>query len=358
MTDVVLLTGAGGYLGSRLARRYLDRGDVELVLPVRSEERRDEIAADLAAPASRVTFVACDLESPDCFSVLDGTHLRRVTAIVHAAAVTRFNVEHSLAVRTNVSGTAQLLALARRCERLESFDQVSSVYATGLQDGLLTETLSDEAPEFANVYEESKWKAEQLVAECDDLPWRILRVATVLADDDSGMVSRYNAVHDTLKLYFYGLLSLLPGRADTPLHLVTADFVVDAIVGLGSAKAPGGVYHLAHSRSQAVCLARLIDVAFDRFSDADDFCRKRILRPMLADEDSFTLLVDGVSPVAGGLVTSGLGDVAPFARQLYVRKDVDNSCLRAALPSYRTPDITELVSRTCEHLVTTRWGRR
>lgn len=358
MTDVVLLTGASGYLGRRLAHRFLDTSDVQLVLPVRSKERREEVVTDLGPGAARVEFVECDLESPDAFRFLNAEHLRRVTSIVHAAAVTRFNVERSLGLATNVAGTAQVLEVARRCDALESFDYLSTVYATGLQDGLLPETVNDKAPRFTNTYEESKWMAEQLVAECDDLPWRILRVSTVLADDDTGAVSQYNAVHDTLKLYFYGLLSLLPGRADTPLYFVTGDFVTDAIVALGRAHAPRGVYHLAHSRQEAVCLDQLIDLAFDAFSQADDFRRKRILRPLLADEESFTLLVEGVSPIAGGLVRSALGDVAPFARQLYVSKDVDNSRLREALPSHRFPDTPELVSRTCEHLVTTRWGRR
>ena len=105
-------------------------------------------------------------------------------------------------------------------------------------------------------------------------------------------------------------------------------------------------------------LEELIDLAFAEFSKDESFRRKRILQPLLTDEKSFSLLVDGMAPVAGSLVSSALRDVSPFARQLYVNKDLDNTRLREALESYQPPDTSELVTRTCNHLVSTRWGRR
>lgn len=356
--SLVLLTGASGYLGRRVAHRYLEQSDVRLLLLVRTAQSRDEIVRDLGPLAARVEFVLGDLEAPECFADLARPTRRAITSIIHSAAVTRFNVDRSLAFRTNVDGTAQVLELARDCRALEAFGHVSSVYATGLRDGPVREELVHDGLDFANAYEESKCAAEQVVAAADDLPWRILRVATVLADDESGVVTQYNAVHDSLKLCFYGLLSLLPGRPGTPLYFVTGEFVTDAIVELMSPSVPGGIYHLAHERENAVTLSRFIDLAFTQFSAADDFRRKRILPPLLADRDSFSLLVDGISPIAGGLVTSALRDVAPYAPQLYVWKDLDNTRLRGALSSYTAPDPDQLVSDTCRHLVGTRWRRR
>jgi len=360
VTDgVALITGAGGYLGGRLARHYLDTSDLELVLPVRSAARGDEIRATLGPlVANRVRCIPGDLEGPEPFSDLDGPWRARVTSVVHSAAVTRFNVDRDLATRVNVDGTAAVVALARKCPRLESFAQVSTVYATGLHQGPIREEPADDTAGFANAYEWSKWAGEQLVIAADDLPWRILRVSTVIADDDTGVVTQYNAFHETLKLCFYGLLSLLPGRGDTPLYLVSGQFVVDAISRLTHPSSAGGIYHVSHDRAGALTLEEVLNLVFAQFECAEEFSKKRIMRPLLADEESFDLLVEGITPMAGSLVTQALNNVTPFARQLYVDKDLDNSRLRAALDDHTCPDPGALVADSCRHLVRTRWGRR
>lgn len=358
VAGVVLITGAGGYLGGRLARHYLDTTDLDLILAIRTDARRLQIEAGLGPVESRVTFVTADLEGPDPFAGVDEVDRNRITGIVHAAAVTRFNVDRDLARRVNVEGTAHVLALARGCPGLESFAQVSTVYATGLREGLIREDPADRAAGFANAYEWSKWAGEALVVEADDLPWRILRVGTVIADDDTGAVTQYNAFHETLKLCFYGLLSLLPGRGDTPLYLVSGRFAVDALAQLAGPAGGDGIYHVSTDRAGALTLDDLLSIVFEQFQAAEDFRKKRIMRPLLADQESFELMVDGVSPMAGSLVTQALHNVAPFARQLYVNKDLDNTRLRHALGSYAPTDAAALVADTCRQLLDTRWGRR
>ncbi|HVM04183.1 MAG TPA: SDR family oxidoreductase [Acidimicrobiales bacterium] len=349
---VVLVTGANGHLARLLVRRYLDAG-ATVVATARGE------AVEAVARGLGVPTLAADLDHDDPFAAVDDGWRRRITTVVHAAAVTRFNVDRHVARRVNVDGTGKALELARACPALESFGHVSTVYATGLRAGPILEQPYDDAPGFANAYEESKWAAEALVVAADDVPWRVLRVATVVADDATGTVTRYNAVHETLKLWFYGLLSLVPGRGDTPLYLVTGRFVADAVARLTDPAVEGGVYHVAHDRSESLTLDRFLDVAAAEFASVEEFARKRILRPLLADEQSFELLVDGVTPFAGGLVTSALGNVMPFARQLYVDKQVDNARLRAALGDrYEAPDPAALVAATCARLAATRWGRR
>jgi nucleoside-diphosphate-sugar epimerase len=349
---VVLVTGGNGYLGRLLVRRYLDGGAT--VVATARGQAAGAVARDLGVPV-----VAADLGDDEPFAAVDDAWRRRITTVVHAAAVTRFNVDGDVAQRVNVEGTQKALELARTCPALESFAHVSTVYATGLRAGPVLEQPYDDTPGFANAYERSKAAAEALVVAAEDVPWRILRVATVVADDDNGTVTQYNAVHETLKLWFYGLLSLVPGRGDTPLYLVTGRFVADAVARLTDPAVDGGVYHVAHDRSESLTLDRFLDVASAQFGRVEEFARKRILRPLLADEDSFALLVDGVTPFAGGLVTSALDNVMPFARQLYVNKELDNTRLRAALGAgYAAPDAAALVAATCARLAATRWGRR
>ncbi len=368
---VVFITGASGYLGRRLARRYLKDG-CDVLLAVRGTDGRELLERELGAEvepartwtggtstaAGRVSFVTVDLDAEDPFGTVDDKWRRRITRIVHGAAVTRFNVEPDVARRINVEGTRHALELARSCPSLDSFGQLSTVYSTGLRPGPIAEERYDDSSGFANAYEWSKWAGEQLVLDADDLPWRLLRVATVVADDDNGTVTQYNAFHETLKLWFYGLLSLIPGRNDTPLYFVTGAFATGSVARLMEPGSPGGIYHVAHDRQESLTLDELLDIAHDQFSAVDDFAKKRILRPLLADEESFELLVQGVTSFAGSLVTQALANVMPFARQLYVSKELDNTRLRSALGDYRAPDPTALVAATCAQLVATRWGRR
>ena len=336
MAGTAVITGASGYLGGLLVDRYRASGW--------------EVVA--------LTRTTADLTAPDPFSGIGPEVRARVTAVVHAGAVTRFDVEPELARSVNVEGTEKVVAFARTCPRLESFGLLSTVYATGLRAGTVAEEVDDDPPGFANAYERSKWEAEQVVAEAgrDDLPSRILRVATVIADDPSGRVSQHNAFHETLKLWFHGLLPLVPGNPATPLYLLTGDFVVEAVAALMQPE-HRGVFHVAHDAGHSLTLEQAVDVVAQTFEAVESFRRRRVLRPLLGDEEAFELLASGVGSFGGGMVRQALESVVPFARQLFVVKQLDNSRLRRALGSYAPPDPVDLVRRTCDHLIATRWGR-
>ncbi|HVF14172.1 MAG TPA: SDR family oxidoreductase [Acidimicrobiales bacterium] len=335
-TGTVLVTGAGGYVGSLLVRHYRDLG------------------VDVVAHGRTMG----DLADADPFTAVTAEQRDGITHIVHSGAITRFDVERDTARTVNVEGTEKVLDFARSCPRLESFGMVSTVYSTGLRAGPIEERAYDDEAGFANDYEWSKWEAERLVATADDLPWRILRVATVIADDDSGCVTQYNAFHETLKLWFHGLLPLVPGDADTVLYLVTGDFVTSAIVTLMDLVGAAGVYHVAHAAERSLTLAQALDVVSEAFEAVESFRRRRVLRPLLGDRETFDLLASGVGAFGGGLVRQSLGSVVPFARQLFVAKQVDNARLRHALgDAYQAPDPAELVRRTCEALIGSKWGR-
>jgi len=349
-----LITGANGYLGRLLARRYMDSTDRALVLCVRDASG----AGSVEASDGRVRLLVGDLSTHAPFAGVDRQLRDRIVEIVHCAALTRFDLEAGPAQLVNVHGTEQVLRLATQCPNLESLGLISTIYASGLRAGRILEQAYDGTTGFANLYEWSKWAAEELLlTRYAGLPARILRLATVIADDDTGTVTQHNAFHTTLKLYFHGLLSLIPGRPTTPLYFVTGDFVAGAALELVDPRRPNGIYHVTHSLADSLTLDETISVAFEAFGWAEEFRRKRILRPLTVDHESFELLAAGMTSLSGGLVGRALSTVAPFARQLYVTKELDNTQMRAALSAYHAPDPELLVRRTCESLVRSRWGK-
>lgn len=361
-SDAILITGADGYIGMALAIRCLQVRCNPVILWVHArngcelEAKHKRLAPLLTRFGRRVQLGWGDLENEN---PLAHVNPRAVGTIIHAAAVTRFNVDRETAARVNVGGTEKLLEFAERCPRLAQFALVSSLYSSGLRTGSIEELPLAPGPGFANYYEQSKWEAEALLS-CGrfaDLPWQIFRLATVIADDGSGKVTQHNALHNTLKLIYYGLVSLIPGDPDTLVYLVTRRFVVDTICDLMNIGAMRSVYHVTHNYREVLTLDELIDAAYCVFSRHEAFRHRRILKPILADQDSFNLLAEGMCAFGGGVVNQAIASMAPFAKQLVAPKQFSNQRLKTAIPDYLAPDARELVTNACDYLARTRWGR-
>jgi len=358
----ILITGAGGYLGSRMAAHLLALGKQPVILWLHADNRSELgkksrlLLKSLGPVADGAEVRGGDLLAAEPFADVDAS---KVGAIVHCAAVTRFNVEENVARSINVEGAVKLYEFATGCNNLKQIGLLSSIYACGLGDGVIMEkTLSDE-PEFSNYYEWSKWESERrLRADFDTLPWRVLRVATIVAENARGSVQQYNAFHNTLKLLFYGLISLIPGDRESPLYFITADFAVNAISNILERGEDKGIYHICHTPDESMTLGNLIETAFARFSMDEDFRERRILKPLFCDEASFRMLADGVGSFGGDVVREGLGSIVPFAPQLFSTKSFDNRRLKETMDHYAAPDARELVSNACDYLASTRWGRR
>jgi nucleoside-diphosphate-sugar epimerase len=367
VTGRTLITGADGYLGRLIAARLLAETDDRLVLTVRAADqaeldtKRAALACDLAAPGDldapggRVDIVAADLRTGDPFAALDPA---AVTGIVHVAALTAFNVERAPAREVNVEGTARLVDFARRCPKLERLLALSTLFSAGRRVGSVEEAPLGGAPGYVNHYEWSKAEGEShLLGAGADLPVSIARLATIVADDDSGAVTQQNAFHNTLKLFFYGLLSLMPGERATPLYLATADFTSRGVARLLRPEVPGGVYHLAPAPSETATAGDLIDLAFDVFELDPGFRRRRLLRPRFCDIESFRDLVGAARALSNSPMRQALESVAPFAEQMFLPKEFQNGRLREAWPGYAVPPPRLLAEATCRELVRTRWGR-
>jgi nucleoside-diphosphate-sugar epimerase len=360
MSGRLLITGASGYIGSRLAERYLTTTDGQVVLwshaseSARAQARRARLQERFAGSFDRVAFATGDLTGDAPFASVDASS---ITEIVHGGALTQFNIDAEAADVTNRAGSEQVFAFATGCPRLRHIAYLGTVYSTGLKSGSIAEAVPTVEPAFANHYEASKHRAERaLVERFDALPWTILRLATVIADDESGEVNQVNAFHNTLQLLRYGLLPLLPGEPGTPLYFVTGRFLVESILAVLQREGRREVWNLCHDRDAMPTIQTLLDIAFDTFAENAEFRARRLLRPPYADYPTFQSLLAGLDGIGNPITAQAIRSVTPFAPQLYVTKTIVNDRVRA-LNGGRAPDMAVLLSQTCRSFLRTRPGR-
>ncbi|MBW4531230.1 MAG: AMP-binding protein [Aphanothece saxicola GSE-SYN-MK-01-06B] len=194
----VLLTGANGFLGGRVALAWLERlasTGGQLVCLVRSSQAqsaRERLDARFAhldpATAARwrtlaerhLEVVAGDISAP-CLGLDAATYDRLahgIEAIGHCAALVNHRLDYRHLRRPNVIGTAEIVRLALT-HRRKSIDMVSTIGVASLPERLRLDG------SYANGYIASKWACEQLLHSTHattGLPIRILRSGLVLPD--------------------------------------------------------------------------------------------------------------------------------------------------------------------------------
>jgi FlaA1/EpsC-like NDP-sugar epimerase len=128
----VLITGAGGSIGSELCRQVLQCGPAELVVLGHGENSIFEIENELkrhaveVAPGCKITAAIADLRMPDRLRVV--LNLHRPQIVFHAAAhkhVPLMELNPTEAVANNVIGTRNLLDACRQIG-VEHFVMIST----------------------------------------------------------------------------------------------------------------------------------------------------------------------------------------------------------------------------------------
>ncbi|MCL2641217.1 MAG: GDP-mannose 4,6-dehydratase [Phycisphaerales bacterium] len=131
-----LITGAAGFVGSRLARTLLDRGEEVVGFdnfdPYYDRVHKDRHLRDLL-PNKNFTFIEADLRDVDAMACIFQRH--QPEAVVHLAAMAavRYSAKHPLVYgHVNVQGTMNLLDAGRLCDLRIRFVIAStgSVYGT------------------------------------------------------------------------------------------------------------------------------------------------------------------------------------------------------------------------------------
>ena len=254
--EVVLLTGYPSFLAREMCqelvrsdRRTLVHAIVRAKFAVDARALLDELPPEQRA---RVNLIEGDAAAMDLG--LSGVELKalakEVDRIHHCAQVTYLGVERATAEQVNVGGAREILELARACTSLKCLCFHSSAHVSGDRTGFVLEDELKAGQSFRNVVEETKGRAEKLMrAAMRDVPIAVLRPTIVIGDSTTGEVDRFDGPYLLIMLIVTSPPDFaipLPGRGESPLHLVPIDFVVRAAAAIGrDERAPGRTFHIA-----------------------------------------------------------------------------------------------------------------
>jgi len=251
--ELILVTGATGFLGVRLVRELLDRQpNATLALVIRDrpgqsgQQRADQFI--LPADRPRVHVYSGDMGQPNCG--LDPAAYQRLTAattrVIHSAATVRF--DHSLAEARaiNVEGTRRVLDFAAAAPNLCSLAYVGTAYVAGERSDLVREDELAIGQGYRNTYEQTKAEAEALVrSRLESMPGVILRPSIIVGDSQTGATSSFKMMYWPLKIYARRLWRTVPGYPDAVLDIVPVDYVANAVARLTFDEAAlGSTVHL------------------------------------------------------------------------------------------------------------------
>ena len=219
----VLVTGATGFLGSRLAHGLVGRGERVRVLVRRTSDRRRIAALPVEIAEGDIT----DRRSVE--AALDG-----VSAVYHSAALYEIGTPDPARMeRVNVGGTAAVLetAAARGIPAVH----VSSVVALGPTGREAADERHWSSGPPRSAYEATKRSAHQLARRlaAAGAPLRIALPVTIYGPDDPSLVGRFHLA------YARGLVPV-GAFADLVMSLVHVDDCAEGLVRIATWGAEGG----------------------------------------------------------------------------------------------------------------------
>jgi len=253
-----LVTGATGLIGRQFTRLLLTRDDVDKVALVVRASSRDKLAKLVNAwpHPERVTLVTGDLGEPLLgVGEEDREKLRGVDHVVHLAALYDLTADDEASIKANVEGTAQVIALAAGLNA-GCLHHVSSVAVAGDHEGMFTEEMFDVGQRLLTPYHRTKFEAERLVREQQDVPWRVYRPAVVVGNSETGEMDKIDGPY-----YLFPAISRLAGLPDVPIvgpdlgdtNVVPVDYVAESLNALVTTKGlDGRAFHLVNPEPQPV----------------------------------------------------------------------------------------------------------
>ena len=353
--EVTLVTGGNGAIGVPLVAALAGGGAAVVSL---ARGPQPGVAPGVRAQSGDILQgPALGMDEPTAAALRS-----RVTTIVHAAALTRFDAPLDAARLTNVDGTAHVLAFAAQCPRLERICALSTVYVAGRRTGTILESELEHDRGFVNHYEQSKYESEQLLRDwMGRLPITICRLSTTLGDSASGRVDRPAAIHQAMRFLHHSLLPMIPGTPESPVDVIPTDYAVAAIRHLSAAGFVAGATFHVSAGADALREDELIDLTVDTFLQHRPAWRRRAIeKPVIVALDTFELFRRSVEEVADSALAASVSVLGHFAPQLAFPKAFDDAGCRTSLSAagIRRPPVRDTLVNVVKYLLDHDWGAR
>jgi len=240
----IVITGGAGFLGTRLARKLLERGSLVDAAGT-SRPLRELVLLDMTAAAvddPRVTAVAGDLADP---AVIERVVTADTDSIFHLAAVVsgQAEAEFDTGMRVNLDATRALLERCRKLSKPPKFVFTSSLAVFG---GKLPDPVPDDAPLTPQTsYGTQKAIGELLVYDMTRkgfIDGRSLRLPTVTVRPGKPNKAASSFASGIIREPLSGIDAVCPVPPQTEIWITSPRQVIDnLIVGhdVAAAKFPG-----------------------------------------------------------------------------------------------------------------------
>ena len=267
----ILLTGGVGFLGSRLALKFINSGWAVLFWARNkgSESVEERITKSLGFWDPNYTRSQIQQEevNVDITKPLPKIKLKDINVIVHCAASISFRgqeendfLERENILKINFGGTKNVLDFA--LEFGIPLHYISTAYVAGDREGKIFEDELDCGQKFHNPYEESKFLAEKMLREnMGRLPIAVHRPSIIVGDSVTGQTSTFTGFYGVYRIFHLlkKRMTAEKGGDDFSLpinlfcnpasesNLVPVDFVADTIFALVTkGESAGKTFHITN----------------------------------------------------------------------------------------------------------------